>query len=150
MYAKIVNGTVEKYPYSLGQLRKDHFNVSFPKNPSPEVLEEWGMVAVSATPKPSYNPATQNCDLATPVQQNGKWVEAWSVTNATQEQITERTTAKEAEVRYERNRLLAETDWRFRSDMNPSQAWIDYCQALRDITSQAGFPWNVQWPSKPE
>jgi hypothetical protein len=84
------------------------------------------------------------------VQQNGKWIEAWSITNATQEQIAERTTSKEKEIRNDRNRLLAETDWRFRSDLTPSQAWIDYCQALRDITSQAGFPWNVQWPSQPE
>ena len=33
-----------------------------------------------------------------------------------------------------RNQLLAETDWRFRSDLTPSQEWIDYCQELRDIT----------------
>lgn len=52
-------------------------------------------------------------------------------------------------VRTERNRLLANTDWRFRSDMTPSQAWKDYCQALRDVPAQAGFPHNVQWPDKP-
>ena len=31
MYAKLNNGQVEKYPYTIGQLRKDHRNVSFPK-----------------------------------------------------------------------------------------------------------------------
>ena len=36
-------------------------------------------------------------------------------------------------LRIERDRLLQETDWRFRSDLTPSQAWIDYCQALRDL-----------------
>lgn len=40
--------------------------------------------------------------------------------------------------------------WRFRTDMNPSQEWKDYCQALRDIIAQAGFPWNIQWPEQPK
>ena len=56
---------------------------------------------------------------------------------------------KAAEVRVERSAKLAETDWRFRSDMTPSQAWKDYCQALRDIPAQAGFPWAVDWPTQP-
>jgi hypothetical protein len=45
---------------------------------------------------------------------------------------------------------LAETDWRFRVDMTPSQDWTNYCQQLRDITAQAGFPLDVQWPTQPE
>lgn len=50
----------------------------------------------------------------------------------------------------ERNRLLAETDWRFRSDQNPSQTWISYCQALRDITDNFDpFIEDVIWPDKP-
>ncbi len=52
-------------------------------------------------------------------------------------------------VRTERSKLLSDTDWRFRSDMTPSQEWVDYCQALRDVTAQAGFPWAVEWPIKP-
>lgn len=54
-----------------------------------------------------------------------------------------------AEVRGLRDSLLRETDWRFRSDMTPSVAWVDYCQALRDVPQQAGFPENVKWPEKP-
>ena len=52
-------------------------------------------------------------------------------------------------VRFERNKRLAQTDWRFRSDLTPSQAWIDYCQALRDVPAQAGFPWSIDWPIQP-
>jgi hypothetical protein len=66
-----------------------------------------------------------------------------------QAEVDAMTAAKAAEVRAERNAKLSVTDWRFRSDMNPSQAWKDYCQALRDITAQAGFPWDVQWPDMP-
>ena len=52
-------------------------------------------------------------------------------------------------IRITRDTKLAETDWRFRSDMTPSQAWKDYCQALRDVPSQAGFPWTIDWPDAP-
>ena len=52
-------------------------------------------------------------------------------------------------VRSSRDALLAETDWRFRSDMTPSQEWKDYCQALRDVPIQVGFPWIVTWPDAP-
>ena len=60
-------------------------------------------------------------------------------------------------LREERNRRIAETDWRFRSDLTPSQEWIDYSQALRDLPSTAspeldnnGQLTNVTWPEKPE
>lgn len=55
----------------------------------------------------------------------------------------------ERRVRNKRDSLLANTDWRFRSDQNPSHEWIDYCQALRDITNQEEFPYSVKWPVKP-
>ena len=60
-------------------------------------------------------------------------------------------------LRLERNRRLVETDWRFRSDLTPSQAWIDYCQALRDLPANSepqldenGQLTNVTWPEVPE
>lgn len=53
------------------------------------------------------------------------------------------------DIRLQRNGLLAETDWRFRSDMTPSQAWKDYCQALRDIPATFANPQDVVWPAKP-
>lgn len=27
--------------------------------------------------------------------------------------------------------------------------WTSYRQALRDITAQTGYPWEIQWPTKP-
>jgi hypothetical protein len=53
-------------------------------------------------------------------------------------------------VRQSRDDKLKETDWRFRSDMTPSQEWKDYCQALRDIPAQSGFPWTITWPVEPQ
>ena len=57
---------------------------------------------------------------------------------------------KEDEVRAERNKLLAETDWWALSDHTMTQAQEDYRQALRDITtSQSNFPFDITWPTKP-
>jgi hypothetical protein len=60
-------------------------------------------------------------------------------------------------LRVERDRRIAKTDWRFRSDLTPSQAWIDYCQALRDLPANStpaldenGNLTGINWPTPPE
>lgn len=53
------------------------------------------------------------------------------------------------EVRSQRNSLLAETDYLALSDTTLSSDMVTYRQALRDVTSQAGFPTDVTWPVKP-
>lgn len=54
-----------------------------------------------------------------------------------------------SEVREKRNSLLAETDYLALGDTTLSSDMAAYRQALRDITSQAGFPNNITWPTKP-
>jgi hypothetical protein len=58
---------------------------------------------------------------------------------------------KEKFIRIKRNALLQESDWTQLEDspMKGNQAWLDYRQALRDITLQDGFPESVNWPVKP-
>lgn len=52
-------------------------------------------------------------------------------------------------IRTERDRLITETDWWALSDVTMTEEQSAYRQALRDITSQVGFPENVNWPTKP-
>ncbi len=52
-------------------------------------------------------------------------------------------------VREERDRLLAETDYLALSDVTMSDAWKTYRQNLRDIPAQSGFPNSVTYPNKP-
>jgi len=58
------------------------------------------------------------------------------------------------EVRNQRDRLLTESDWvtiRATDTGNPVPTeWVDYRQALRDITEQTGFPEEIEWPQEPE
>ena len=50
--------------------------------------------------------------------------------------------------RIERDNLLATTDWTAMADA-PTQAtaMTTYRQALRDITSQSGWPTTINWPT---
>ena len=50
-----------------------------------------------------------------------------------------------------RNQLLLDSDWTQLPDVPEitRKLWIDYRQALRDITNQVGFPVSVTWPIKP-
>ena len=53
------------------------------------------------------------------------------------------------EARNQRDRLLSDTDWMALSDSTMTPEWATYRQALRDITGQSGFPYDVVWPTKP-
>ena len=53
------------------------------------------------------------------------------------------------EARDKRNDLLAATDWTANSDVTMTTEMTAYRQALRDITSQSGWPTTINWPTKP-
>ena len=58
-----------------------------------------------------------------------------------------------ANLRDQRNQLLAETDWMGNSDVTMSTDWKTYRQALRDITKTTPADdalSNITWPTKPE
>ena len=54
------------------------------------------------------------------------------------------------DVRKQRNDLLAACDWTQVADAPVDKdAWAAYRQALRDITTQEGFPLSIDWPVAP-
>lgn len=63
------------------------------------------------------------------------------------------------QLRTERDRRLAETDWVTLKAIDASidgfgvqlpQVWMDYRQALRDLPANTTDPANPVWPTKPE
>jgi len=130
-----------------------------------EVLEALGADVVFEGPQAVGGTVYQYSMRQGVEQVNGKWYAKYVLgpifTDTTNDGVTTTAAQHEAtyksykddlqaiEVRRERDQLLAKTDWRFRSDMTPSQEWRDYCQALRDVTTQAGFPWKIDWPKAP-
>ena len=153
MYVKVNNGAVEKYPYSASELITDNPQVSFPQNISDALLAEWDVFPVTVTNEPQID-HTQNVAEDQPQLINGKWTQVWEVTDASAEEIQNRTEAKADSIREVRNIEIAVCDWTQLPDTPLStekkQEWAVYRQELRDITSQPGFPWEIDWPTKPE
>ena len=153
MYVLAPNQTVEIFPYSIGALRRDNRNTSFPRNPSEEMLSDWNVFPVKDRPAPEFDPATENCSQVNPTLENGEWVMTWQVSPASAEEIAERLEQKSAEVRQQRNQLLTESDWTQLADSpldaDTKSAWALYRETLRQVPEQSGFPWNIVWPTKP-
>ena len=151
MFVKATNGTVDQYPYTVGDLRRDHPNTSFPKRPSDAMLASWGVYPVTRTDRPDVD-HTKNVTEGTPVLSGDAWTQVWEVTDATAEEIAQRTEDQARYVRRTRDELIADTDWMALSDNTLTPEWATYRQALRDITDHANFPWlnDEDWPVKPE
>lgn len=149
MYAKLNNGLVEIYPYSIGQLRKDNPSTSFPKEISSEILAEFNVVEVIASNSPEIT-YSQKISEVNPTLENGIWKQTFSVSNLTPEELSAKTSQKSFAIREKRDELLANTDWTQVADAPVDKVvWATYRQALRDVPAQAGFPHNITWPSKP-
>jgi len=70
------------------------------------------------------------------------------------EQETAYKAMKDAEqatsVRRSRTEMLKDCDWTQIADSTADKTtWATYRQALRDITTQTGFPWTITWPTQP-
>lgn len=132
MSAYIKLSTLE-YPRHIGDVQTD------PAGMADYAPVEW-------VDPPSFNPETHRRWEGAPSQQDGKWVMNWVV-----EQIPEAEMA--AKVRDQRNQKLKDTDWTvikaLESNTPQSFDMAAYRQALRDIPSQSGFPWTVNWPDQP-
>ena len=147
------------------EFRALHPNTSMPQQLSEELLNEFGADVVFEGPQATGGTVYQYSQAQGVEQINGKWYTKYvlgpsfidtlvdGVTTTAAEHETSYKAQKDAEqaksVRATRDAKLADTDWRFRSDMTPSQEWKDYCQALRDVPSQQGFPWTITWPEMP-
>jgi hypothetical protein len=153
MFVLAPNQTVETFPYSIGDLRRDNPNTSFPRNPSEASLADWNVFPVVDRPEPTYDAATQNCVQIDPTLENGEWVMTWQVSDASSDEIAARLEGESAAVRMDRNKRLADCDWTQLSDCPLSDAdkaaWATYRSELRNVPEQSGFPWDVTWPTKP-
>ena len=142
MYAKIINNVVTHFPYSMADLYRDNPNTSFPTTLTTDTLLAFNVHKVIQTPVISVDSKTHR-----PVQSlqliDGVWTKQWVA-----QQLPESTA--EDNVRGFRDAQLVKSDWTQVADAPVDKAaWATYRQELRDITQQAGFPWDVQWPQIP-
>ena len=152
MHVKITNGTVDTYPYNVGQLRRDNPNTSFPKRIPDEMLANYGVYPVTVEDKPSYAERTQAlAQGAAPTGSGTNWTIGWTLSDKTSNEVQQYDDNAAEANRTKRNALLAETDYFALTDVTMDAAMTSYRQALRDITDHANFPNldDADWPTKP-
>jgi len=150
MFVKTTNDQINQYPYTVGNLRRDNPNTSFPKRVSDEMLADWGVYPVAKVDRPNVD-HTQNLTEGQPALVDGQWQQTWVITDATPEEVSQRAAQQADDIRNTRNQLLSDSDWTQIADAPVNAtAWATYRQALRDVTSQVGFPYDITWPNKPE
>lgn len=152
MYVKVVNGVPVKYPYTERDLRVDNPRVSFPENMDIATRKEFGMHVVVQTAKPNHNPVTQKLVERTPVwnEEKGQWEQLHQVVDLSNEEKNALYESNASSVRSTRNLMLSACDWTQLPDSGAdTKAWAEYRQALRNISNQAGFPFDVKWPTEP-
>ena len=144
MYIKLTNDTPRAY--SIGQLRRDNPQVSFPKTVPDNILAEYSVFPVTEIPKPEYDPQSQYLQQSEYYQTEAGWQFHYTVEQLPLEQVAQT-------VRHDRDRLLEASDWivsrSYERQQPVPEAWATYREALRDIPEQSGFPYTVQWPQTP-
>jgi hypothetical protein len=142
MYAKIINNVVTHFPYSMADLYRDNPNTSFPTTLTTDTLLAFNVHKVIQTPVISVDSKTHR-PIQSLQQIDGVWTQQWVA-----QQLPESAAADN--VRGFRDAQLVKSDWTQVADAPVDKAaWATYRQELRDITQQAGFPWDVQWPQIP-
>jgi len=142
MYVKLIDNRPVSFPYTLTDLRRDNPSTSFPVEISNQNLAAFDVYPVTASPVPNFDSKTHHVKQVVELV-NGAWTQVWYLQKLPETQAS-------ANVRGERNRLLADCDWTQLADAPvDTAAWSTYRQKLRDLTAQSGFPWDVVWPAKP-
>ena len=143
-------------------------NTGFPVQLTESIINDFGGDVVFEGPQASGGTVYQYSQRQGVEQIGGKWYTKYVLgpvftdrpatdtepAKTAAEQEAEYKAQKDAEqaknVRQTRNDKLKECDWTQLADSTADkQAWAAYRQALRDVPSQSGFPWNVSWPTAP-
>lgn len=150
------------------EFRRLHQGLGLPQTLTQEVLNDWGADIVLEGPQATGGTVYQY-SMRQGVEQDaeGRWFTKYVLgpifTDTTAADGTVTTAAeheaaykamKDAEqaksVRQQRNDKLKDCDWTQLADSTADKAaWATYRQALRDVPTQAGFPWTVDWPVAP-
>ena len=128
-------------------------NTGFPAQLTEAIINDFGGDVVLEGPQ--AQPTRYQVAYRDGVQEiDGKWYTKYSVADMEQDAKSALDAQQASSVREQRNRLLAETDWMvikaLESNTPQNFEMAAYRQALRDITSQPSFPWDIQWPNQPK
>ena len=121
----------------------------------PEEVEQHGYGVFEWAWSPEVLPTQTAEPIGVTRHSDGIFRPTFNIRNATANEISERTIQASEVARHKRNRHLTNSDITQLAQATEQMKakateWEAYRQALRDISEQAGFPFDIQWPTKPE
>ena len=116
---------------------------------TPEVMEAIGVDPVLEGPQAT--PTRYQVAYRDGVQEiGGQWFTKYSVSDMDADAKAATDAAQATSVRQQRDDKLSKCDWTQVADAPVDKAaWATYRQALRDLPKEAGFPWDMTWPTDP-
>ena len=148
-YVQVRNGVFERHVIDTEPTQWDENNYCLARKLSPDRAAMLGVYKLKIVTPPYFDIATQKLVEKDAVLIDGQWTQVYAVEDMTEEEAQARYEEWATKARNLRDVWLAETDWTALSDRTMSPEMADYRQALRDITDQEGFPYDVTWPEKP-
>lgn len=150
-----VSGSNIIYPYNIKEYintrRQENLKYEFEYDETQESLISSSIYEVIQTQMPS-NSETENIIEIEPILSGSVYVQQFSLTSSSLEEIEERKSLEWESIRRKRNELLIESDWTQFQDSpitgSKLNEWQNYRQSLRDITDETD-PYNLTWPTKP-
>lgn len=152
--ASYIEHATGKYPLSAREVSALFPQTSFPSDPAlrDEAFLSLGYWIVQTTQTPSFDYRVETVEETAPAFLGDHYEQTWAVVPLSQEDITRIEDTQAEAVRADRTRRLYVCDFTILPDAPTSSRnadWTAYRQALRDITEQPGFPWDVVWPEPP-
>jgi hypothetical protein len=153
-YALTDGPNIKVYPFSVDQLRRDNPNVSFPAIPTDAQLAEWMVFPVVDAVEPDYDPLTQRVVEGQPARSGDAWTQTWVVEQLSVTEVTQAKADALQNLRNERTKRLAESDWTQMADAPLTQAqrktYAAYRQQLRDLPEKTENLLYPVWPVEPK
>ena len=160
VWVEVQGNTVIAFPYTLGSLMAENPFTNFGNDPDLATIfpttetalaNGYTLAGVRYLDEPQHDKRTQTAVQNTmPHLEGTEWVLGWTVNAKSAEEVAAADAAQAATIRADRNTRLSACDWTQAADAPVDKAaWATYRQALRDLTTQSGFPWEVTWPSEP-
>jgi len=145
-YRKKTDGSLVVGEQSFRQLFPD---TSFPKPLTEAIVNDLGYDWILDGTEPTVTPPYESSERDGVEEISGKWYTKYEKTTATGDAKTAIDNNEANRQRGDRNSKLAETDYLALSDATLTDDMKTYRQALRDLPTTSGWPWNPTWPTKP-
>jgi hypothetical protein len=160
MFIKIENGVPVGHAVTLENMQYLFPTFNFNQTLTSEMVAPLGyaLYEFSQIPSPErYKKIQEGTPIARGISPEdtgiGVYYQNWLLVDMTDEERTHADSIRAEEMRQQRNLKLRLSDWTQLPDSpltaEKRQEWVVYRSQLRDITNQAGFPWNVVWPTEP-